>query len=93
MSRIGRFQALVRYYKDPEASVLGKLVIFVALFYAVWPVDLIPDVPVIGWLDDIGVMGLAMAWLGRVVSRYRTPSSTSALPQERPSRRPFSVSP
>ena len=47
---------------------------------------------VIGWLDDMGVMGLATLWLGRVVARYRTPS-VEALPQERPSRRPFSVSP
>ena len=86
--RVGWFRALGRYYKDPSASVLGKLVIFFALIYAVVPIDLIPDVPIIGWLDDLGVMGLAMTWLSRVVTRYRSPKL--APPDVR---RPFSVTP
>lgn len=71
--KLGWFRALARYYRDPSASTLGKLVVFAALIYAVVPIDLIPDVPVVGWLDDLGVMGLATAWLARVVSRYRDP--------------------
>lgn len=95
--KIGWFRALSRYYRDPSASMLGKLVIFFALIYAVVPVDLIPDVPVVGWLDDLGVMGLATAWLMRVVARYRVPgelpeASAEGSPAE-PRRRPFSVSP
>lgn len=42
-----------------------------AAAYVVWPADLIPDVPLIGWLDDLGVASLAAAWLGRVLGRYR----------------------
>lgn len=87
--RVGWFRALGRYYKDPSASLVGKLVIFFALIYAVVPIDLIPDVPIIGWLDDLGVMGLAMTWLTRVVARYRSPELGPA----DTSRRPFSVSP
>ena len=87
--RIGWLRALHRYYRDPSASVLGKLVMVFAIVYAVIPLDLIPDVPLVGWLDDIGVMGIAAAWLGRTVSRYR-----EALPEHEPAvRRPFSVSP
>ena len=71
--KIGWVSALRRYYRDPKASTLGKLVIFLAVIYAIVPIDLIPDVPVVGWLDDLGVMGLATAWLARVVARYRTP--------------------
>lgn len=83
--RIGRFRALGRYFKDREASVFGKLFVLAAVFYVVWPADLIPDVPVIGWLDDLGVMGLATAYLSRVIARYRAgdpnvlPGETSAL--------------
>jgi uncharacterized membrane protein YkvA (DUF1232 family) len=90
--KIGWVRALLRYYRDPSASVLGKLVIFLALIYVVVPVDLIPDVPIVGWLDDIGVMGLATAWLGRVAARYR---EAEALPRadDPVERRPFSVSP
>lgn len=69
--RVGRARALVRYFKDREASVFGKLFVLAAVFYVVWPADLIPDVPVIGWLDDLGVMGLATAWLSRVIGKYR----------------------
>lgn len=72
--KLGWFRALTRYYRDPSASFVGKAVAFVALIYAVLPIDLVPDVlPVVGWLDDIGVMGLATAWLVRVVARYREP--------------------
>ncbi len=68
---IGYARALVRYYRDPTASVFGKLVVFAAVAYAIIPIDLIPDVPIVGWLDDIGVMTLAMAWLTRVAHRYQ----------------------
>lgn len=71
--KLGWFRGLYRYYRDPSASPLGKLVVLFAAIYVVLPVDLIPDVPFIGWLDDIGVMGLATAWLARSVSRYRAP--------------------
>lgn len=69
--KLGWFRALYRYYKDPTASPLGKLVVFLAAIYVVLPTDLVPDVPIIGWLDDLGVMGLATAWLARRVARYR----------------------
>ena len=69
---IGRARALVRYFRDPAASFVGKLFVMLALVYVISPADAIPDViPVIGWLDDIGVMGLAVAWMWRVVGRYR----------------------
>jgi uncharacterized membrane protein YkvA (DUF1232 family) len=73
---VGRVRALVRFFKDRDASILGKLFVLAAAFYVVWPADLIPDVPVIGWLDDIGVMGLATAYLSRVIGKYRAVSPT-----------------
>ncbi len=73
--RVGRARALVRYFRDPSASLFGKLFVFLAAAYVVWPADLVPDVPLIGWLDDLGVASLAAAWLGRVSGRYRTPDA------------------
>lgn len=73
--QVGRFRALGRFFKDRNASLLGKLFVLSAVFYVVWPADLIPDVPVIGWLDDIGVMGLATAYLSRVITKYRVENS------------------
>ena len=69
--RIGRARAFVRYFRDPSASVIGKLFVLAAVAYVICPIDLIPDVPIVGWLDDLGVASLAMAWVARMVGRYR----------------------
>jgi uncharacterized membrane protein YkvA (DUF1232 family) len=68
---IGRLRALVRYFRDPSAGLLGKGFVLAAVVYVICPIDLIPDVPIVGWLDDLGVASVAMAWLGRVSARYR----------------------
>ena len=79
VAKIGRARALVRYFRDREASLLGKLFVLAALVYVVSPVDLIPDaIPIVGWLDDLGVMSLAVAWMWRVVGRYREAPVASA---------------
>jgi uncharacterized membrane protein YkvA (DUF1232 family) len=79
VARIGRARALVRYFRDREASLLGKLFVLAALVYVVSPVDLIPDaIPIVGWLDDVGVMSLAVAWMWRIVGRYREPRPADA---------------
>lgn len=79
LAKIGRARAIVRYFRDSQASVLGKLFVFAALAYVISPVDLIPDVPIVGWLDDMGVMSLAVAWMWKVVGRYRDPVAPAAI--------------
>jgi uncharacterized membrane protein YkvA (DUF1232 family) len=72
LAKIGRARALVRYFRDREASILGKLFVLAAVVYVISPVDLIPDAfPIVGWLDDMGVMSLAVAFMWKVVGRYR----------------------
>lgn len=72
LAKVGRARAIVRYFRDREASLLGKLFVLAALVYVVSPVDFIPDaLPIVGWLDDVGVMSLAVAWMWRIVGRYR----------------------
>lgn len=56
-------QALVLYYclVDPSTPVWIRGVIVGALGYLIMPLDLIPDLmPVIGWLDDAGVIAAAL---------------------------------
>jgi uncharacterized membrane protein YkvA (DUF1232 family) len=59
-----------RLRKDPQVPRRAKLAI---LFAAVWlasPIDLIPEfIPVIGPLDDIVVVALALRYAGRQVPR------------------------
>lgn len=36
---------------------LPHLIVSLGVIYGIWPIDAIPDVPIIGWIDDIGVIG------------------------------------
>lgn len=59
-----------RFLRDPRAPALPKLFFLLALAYVAMPVDLIPDVPLIGWLDDAGVLAIALGWIGARLERY-----------------------
>ncbi|MFO0663524.1 MAG: YkvA family protein [Polyangiaceae bacterium] len=70
--RVGYAKALLRYFKDSQASFLGKLFVLLSVAYVVMPLDAIPDVaPVIGWLDDLGVVAVASLFLTRKLGKYR----------------------
>lgn len=76
--KIGFLRAFGRYMTDPSASHWGKLLVVGAAAYVVMPADAIPDVaPIIGWLDDAGVVGIAVAFLSRVLGEYRDAASPS----------------
>lgn len=67
-----RIRASWRFFRDPSASLSVKLLFMTALVYVVWPVDFVPDfVPVLGWLDDLGLLGVATAFLLSSISPYR----------------------
>ncbi len=69
---VGTVVATWHFFKDREGSLFVKILFVLALAYVVWPVDAIPDViPVVGWLDDLGVVALASAFLWRAIEPYR----------------------
>ncbi|MFO0678916.1 MAG: YkvA family protein [Polyangiaceae bacterium] len=70
--KVGRLRGLVRFFRDRDASLVGKAFVVLTAAYVVWPLDLLPDAaPVLGWLDDLGLVGFASAYLFRVADRYR----------------------
>lgn len=71
----------MRYFRDPAAGWFGKLFVLAAALYVVFPFDLVPDVPIVGWLDDLGVAGVAMAYLAKVAARYRADVEVVAEPR------------
>ncbi|MEO1335556.1 MAG: DUF1232 domain-containing protein [Myxococcota bacterium] len=63
--------AVLRFLFDPGAGWGAKLGLLFAVAYAVWPLDLIPDVvPIISWIDDAGIATAAMAWAATAVQRH-----------------------
>jgi uncharacterized membrane protein YkvA (DUF1232 family) len=61
---------LARSLRSPRVARWKKLLAVLALAYAVFPVDLIPDaIPVLGWLDDVGVLTVAFGLLARDLPR------------------------
>jgi uncharacterized membrane protein YkvA (DUF1232 family) len=59
------------YLRSSRVPRWKKLLGFVALAYVVLPADAVPDlVPVLGWLDDVGVLAAAFAFLSRDMKRH-----------------------
>lgn len=75
--------ALYLAARDPRTPWYAKLLVFAIVAYALSPIDLIPDfIPVLGLLDDLILIPLALAWALRMVppevmaeARARAPSA------------------
>ena len=64
------------------------IIAVLAVLYAVWPADFLPDImPLVGWLDDIGVLAIAASVITSAVYHRRTDNLPDEdQPQERPMR-------
>jgi uncharacterized membrane protein YkvA (DUF1232 family) len=66
--------ALFNYMRDPVVSWHRKAIVVAALIYFISPIDTIPDItPLIGYLDDLGVITALMKYLGSELSAYYEP--------------------
>lgn len=60
--------ALFLAFKDPRTPVLARIIIIIAVAYAVSPIDLIPDfIPVLGQLDDLLLLPILIALALRMI--------------------------
>jgi uncharacterized membrane protein YkvA (DUF1232 family) len=61
---------LRRLRRDPRVPLRAKVVLVLAALWVLSPIDLIPEfLPVIGPLDDVLVVALALRYAGRQVPR------------------------
>jgi uncharacterized membrane protein YkvA (DUF1232 family) len=61
---------LRRLRRDPRVPPSAKVALLLAALWVVSPIDLIPEfLPVIGPLDDVVVVALALRWAGRRIPR------------------------
>jgi hypothetical protein len=61
-----------------ELGAGGKVAFYGSLIYAFFPVDLLPD-PI--YLDDIGVLAAAVAYLTHLVRKHRSRAVKSLSPE------------
>ena len=62
---------VLHYLRDPAVAMWRKCAGLAAVAYVVMPFDLIPDfIPVLGWLDDLGVVSLVAAFVVREIRRH-----------------------
>jgi len=60
-----------RLRKDPRVPLRAKIAVVIAGLWVASPIDLIPEfLPIIGPLDDIVVVALALRYAGRHVPRH-----------------------
>jgi len=58
--------SLLTVIRSKKLSLLDKVVAYGALFYLIYPFDLIPDsIPVVGYLDDFAMIAVAVAFYVR----------------------------
>lgn len=68
---LGHLKALRRYMMDSNVKWYRKSVVIAALLYFLTPVDAMPDfAPLLGYLDDIGVVAWTIKFLGDEITSY-----------------------
>ena len=64
---LAHLQLTVRLMREPRVPWLTKALPVLALLYVLSPLDFIPDVvPIIGELDDLGIMAIAVIMFVRL---------------------------
>lgn len=66
------FADIWKFLRNPKSPLLPKVIAMLAILYLLWPIDLIPDMaPILGWLDDIGIISLAIWYLRQQVTQHQ----------------------
>lgn len=67
---------LFHAFRDPHTPAYLKLATALVALYVISPIDLIPDfIPLLGWIDDVVLVSVAVSW---IVSRLPVRATVSA---------------
>ena len=73
---MGQFRKILRMFSDHFSkkytgmSSWTIVVVAMGILYAISPIDLIPDIPFIGYVDDVVVLGFVWRHLSKEVKKY-----------------------
>lgn len=68
---LAHLKALKRYMLDRDVKWIRKSVVVAAILYFITPIDAVPDIaPLIGFLDDFGVIAWTIRFLGSEIKEY-----------------------
>ena len=66
-----KLASIKNFLKDSSVARWRKALLLGAIGYALFPFDGIPDtIPLLGWLDDLGVLSIAAASVWKDVKRH-----------------------
>ena len=67
---LGKARRLYEFFLSPKVAGTQKAIVVGALLYLISPLDFIPDfIPVVGWLDDIGVAAFALNYISATLGK------------------------
>jgi uncharacterized membrane protein YkvA (DUF1232 family) len=52
-------------------KIFPLIIAGLGVLYGLWPIDAIPDVPIIGWIDDLGITGTLLYFALRIYLKNR----------------------
>jgi uncharacterized membrane protein YkvA (DUF1232 family) len=79
----GMGSRFLQYLRDGRVPLWKKLAGLLAVVYFLSPVDALPDViPILGWLDDLGVLSTAAFYMVRQVQQYRPEPTPDGVPRD-----------
>lgn len=68
---ISHLKALKNYMMDKDVKWVRKSIVVAAVLYFITPIDAVPDLaPLIGYLDDFGVIAWTVRFLGKEINDY-----------------------
>ncbi len=76
MKKLGQFRLFINMIRDhfnKKYTQLSRWVIpalAISIVYVISPFDIIPDIPIIGWIDDAAIVALVYKFLGKEIKKY-----------------------
>lgn len=76
LKKIGQFRLIINMFKDHFNKTYFGLaswvipVIIITLIYVISPIDIIPDIPFIGYIDDAALLAIVYKFIGKEVKKY-----------------------